>query len=103
MSEHLSAATMNAIVDGELETTELARAEAHLAGCLQCSSECLSIGILKRRVRAAGAKYEVPEGLDLVRVLMSQRLGSVQDGVGIDHVFAHERSPLSFERMTSDP
>jgi anti-sigma factor RsiW len=64
MSEHLSAATMNAIVDGELETTELARAEAHLAGCLQCSSECLSIGILKRRVRAAGAKYELPEGLE---------------------------------------
>ena len=46
---------------------------------------------------------EVPEGLDLVRVLMSQRLGSVQDGVGIDHVFGHERSPLPFERMTSDP
>jgi len=64
MSEHLSAATMNAIVDGELETTELARAEAHLAGCLQCSSECLSTGILKRRVRAAGAKYELPEGLE---------------------------------------
>ena len=64
MSEHLSAPVMNAIVDGELDSTELAQAEAHLATCLQCSSQCLSLGILKRRVAAAGARYELPAGLE---------------------------------------
>jgi len=64
MNEHLSAETLNAIVDGELNPPELTSAEGHLAGCLECSSRCLSLGILKRRVAAAGAKYELPSGLE---------------------------------------
>ena len=57
MSEHLSPAMLSAVVDGELEGAELARANEHLAGCLQCSSQCLSFGVLKSRV-AKTQRYE---------------------------------------------
>ena len=48
MSEHLSPATLSAVVDGELQGAELEQANQHLAGCLQCSSQCLSLGVLKK-------------------------------------------------------
>ena len=64
MSEHLSAAVLSAAVDGELEGAELARANEHLATCLQCSSECLWNGLLKRRVADAGARYQLPSSLE---------------------------------------
>ena len=46
MSEHLSIAELNAVVDGELQSADLARASDHLGGCLACSSHCLSLGVL---------------------------------------------------------
>ncbi|HKO17315.1 MAG TPA: zf-HC2 domain-containing protein [Acidobacteriaceae bacterium] len=61
MSEHLSPAILNAVVDGELEGAELARANEHLAGCLQCSSQCLSFGVLKNRVAKAQRYQPSPE------------------------------------------
>jgi anti-sigma factor RsiW len=62
MSEHLSAAVLNAVVDGELEGAELVRANEHLKTCAACSSQCLSYGLLKRRVAEAGGQYELPRG-----------------------------------------
>jgi anti-sigma factor RsiW len=60
MSEHLSALELNAFADGELKGEELARVSAHLAACLACSSQCLSLTALKRETAAAGRRYEVP-------------------------------------------
>jgi anti-sigma factor RsiW len=62
MSEHLSAAVLNAVVDGELEGAELVRANEHLKTCAACSSQCLSYGLLKRRVAEVGGQYELPRG-----------------------------------------
>jgi anti-sigma factor RsiW len=64
MNEHLSQAVLNAVVDGELEGAELAAASDHLATCLACSSQCLSVGLLKRGVAKAGRRYELPPGLE---------------------------------------
>lgn len=64
MSEHLSAAVLNAVVDGELEGAELIAANEHLKTCAACSSQCLSYGLLKRRVAEAGARFEVPRGFE---------------------------------------
>lgn len=61
MSEHLSPAILSAVADGELEGAELARANEHLAGCLQCSSQCLSFGLLKSRVAKAHRYEPSPE------------------------------------------
>ena len=57
MSEHFSPAMLSAVVDGELQGAELEQANQHLAGCLQCSSQCLSLGVLKNRV-AKAQRYE---------------------------------------------
>jgi anti-sigma factor RsiW len=62
MSEHLSAAVLNAVVDGELEGAELVRANEHLKTCAACSSQCLSYGLLKRRVAEVVGQYELPRG-----------------------------------------
>ena len=58
MSEHLSAAVLSAVVDGELQGAEFEQANSHLAGCLQCSSQCLSFGVLKSEVAKTGQKYQ---------------------------------------------
>jgi anti-sigma factor RsiW len=58
MSEHLSPAVLSAIVDGELQGAELEQANSHLAGCLQCSSQCLTFGVLKSEVAKTGQKYQ---------------------------------------------
>jgi anti-sigma factor RsiW len=75
MSQHLSTQELNAVVDGELGSTELARAGEHLAACLACSSRSLSLGVLKRRVAEAGAAYAVPSDFE-------QRMRRVAAGAG---------------------
>ena len=57
MSEHLSPAILSALVDGELQGAELEHANHHLAACLQCSSQCLSFGVIKNRI-AKTQRYE---------------------------------------------
>ena len=64
MSDHLSEKTLNAVVDAELNGDELARANAHLATCLECSSRCLSAGVMKRQVAAVGHRYDLPRDLE---------------------------------------
>jgi anti-sigma factor RsiW len=65
MTEHLSTAELNAVVDGELAPNDLERASSHLSACLACSSQALSLGLLKRRVAEAGAAHELPPGFEL--------------------------------------
>ena len=73
MSEHLSATVVNAVVDGELDGAELAQANEHLATCLACSSQALSLSVLKRRVANAARRYELPRNF-------AQRMGHVASG-----------------------
>ena len=60
MSAHLSPEVLNALVDGELHDAELANANEHLAACIACSSECLSLSLLKRSVAAQRDRFPVP-------------------------------------------
>ena len=60
MSEHLSAEMLNAVVDGELQGPDLERASEHLAACLACSSQCLSLGVLKKQVAKTRDRYATP-------------------------------------------
>jgi anti-sigma factor RsiW len=64
MSEHLSETILNRIVDAELSGDELAKASAHIATCLECSTRCLSTGAMKREVAAVGRRYEVPRDFE---------------------------------------
>ena len=43
---------LSALVDGELDGTELDRAHAHLAACEQCRAEAAELRALKRKLRA---------------------------------------------------
>ncbi len=42
---------LSALVDGELDGTELDRAHAHLAGCEQCRAEAAELRVLKQKLR----------------------------------------------------
>jgi len=42
---------LSALIDGELNGTELDRVNAHLAACEQCRSEAASLRVLKRELR----------------------------------------------------
>src|SRR5579871_2866596 len=73
MSEHLSPAVLSAVVDGELQGSELERANQHLAGCLPCSSQCLSFGVLKSGV--AKTKRYQPSARFAARMQQTAQLG----------------------------
>jgi anti-sigma factor RsiW len=49
---------LSALVDGELDGTELDRANAHLAACAQCRGEATALRLLKTGLRALGAAGE---------------------------------------------
>ncbi len=57
MSEHLSAAMLNALADGELSAVELAQANEHLAACPQCTTSALEASLLKGATARAGQRY----------------------------------------------
>jgi anti-sigma factor RsiW len=63
MSDHLSAATLNALADGELKEEELASVTEHLHGCPACTSNALQQSLLKSATERAGQRYEVPDEL----------------------------------------
>lgn len=62
MIEHPGEATLNELADGTLEGRELARAEAHLAGCLTCASAVRRITSLTARARALPREVPPPDG-----------------------------------------
>jgi len=64
MSEHLSAETVSAFVDGELAGDDLARAAQHVAECAACARRALSESLLERSTANAGHRYAMPEGFE---------------------------------------
>jgi hypothetical protein len=45
MTDHLSPASLNSFVDGELSTKQLASATEHLAGCRSCAAALLLLSV----------------------------------------------------------
>ena len=63
MTEHLSAATLSALADGELASAQLSGVNEHLAECPACTSNALAQALLKTTVARAGERYIAPQGL----------------------------------------
>jgi anti-sigma factor RsiW len=63
MSGHLSSEVLNVLADGELAGEQLARANEHLAGCSQCTSNALVQSLLKSAAGRAGQRYAPPADL----------------------------------------
>jgi len=60
MTDHISPAILNALVDGELTADQLAGANQHLAGCPSCTSYALHQSLLKSAAAKAGRRYTPP-------------------------------------------
>jgi anti-sigma factor RsiW len=63
MTDHLSPAIVNALVDGELTADQLAGANLHLAECPRCTSVALHQSLLKSATAKAGQRYAPPPQL----------------------------------------
>lgn len=73
MNSHLSAATLNALVDGQLATEEWRVAKEHLNRCPSCTSEALEYALLKNAAARNGQRYSVPAELEAkVRSLIAK-------------------------------
>jgi anti-sigma factor RsiW len=57
MTDHLSSATLNALVDQELSAEQAAAAKEHLDRCPACTSTALNQALLKTAVAKAGQRY----------------------------------------------
>ena len=57
MTDHLSHAILNALVDGELTSDQLVNANQHLAECPSCTSYALHQSLLKSATAKAGQRY----------------------------------------------
>jgi anti-sigma factor RsiW len=57
MTDHLSSATLNALVDQELSAEQAAAAKEHLDRCSACTSTALNQALLKTAVAKAGQRY----------------------------------------------
>lgn len=62
MTEHLSAATLSALADGELASAQLSGVNEHLAECPACTSNALAEALLKTTVARVGGRYTAPQG-----------------------------------------
>ncbi len=63
MTDHLSHALLNALVDGELTADQLISTNQHLAGCPSCTSSALHQSLLKGATATAGQRYAPPPHL----------------------------------------
>lgn len=64
MNEHLSAATLSALVDSQLAADELRIAKEHLDRCPSCTSEALEYALLKNAAARNSQRYSVPVELE---------------------------------------
>jgi len=62
MNEHLSAETLSALADGELNPSSLEAVQHHLAGCPACTSQALAASLLKSAA-ARAPRYAPPASL----------------------------------------
>lgn len=65
MTDHLSHALLNALVDGELTADQQVSANQHLAGCPICTSSALRQSLLKSATTQAGQRYTPPPHLQV--------------------------------------
>jgi anti-sigma factor RsiW len=67
MTDHLSPASLNSFVDGELSAEQVASATEHLAGCPSCAAALLllsaSIAVIERNVRRTTIASGKPDAL----------------------------------------
>jgi anti-sigma factor RsiW len=82
MTDHLSHAMLNALVDGELAADQLAGANQHLAGCPSCTSYALHQSLLKSATAKAGQRYLPSQHLKerLARLASQEDTGSKASG-----------------------
>jgi anti-sigma factor RsiW len=74
MTDHLSAAILNALADGELSAEELSSANEHLGSCASCTGSALYQTLLKAATARAGRRYFPPP--HLLERLTHQKLHS---------------------------
>jgi anti-sigma factor RsiW len=77
MGNHLTAAMLNALVDGELTGQEFERANRHLSSCSACTGNALDLSLLKSATAKAGRRYAPPAHLPerLMRLAERRRWG----------------------------
>jgi anti-sigma factor RsiW len=63
MTDHLSSAVLNSLVDGELPTEQLVSVNQHLAVCPACTSDALGQSLLKSSTSKVGQRYTPPQHL----------------------------------------
>jgi anti-sigma factor RsiW len=62
--DHLEAHTLlHPALDGELDTLDIVRFEAHLAGCAECAAEYARLKALSSAIRERATRYEAPAEL----------------------------------------
>jgi anti-sigma factor RsiW len=83
MTDHLSPAILNALVDGELAADPLASANQHLAECPICTSSALQQSLLKSATAKAGQRYQLPSHLheQLARLASQEQSRSRASGL----------------------
>ncbi|WP_260703129.1 anti-sigma factor family protein [Edaphobacter flagellatus] len=64
MNGHLSAVTLNALIDGQLAAEELRVAKEHLDRCPSCTSDALEYALLKNTVARNGQRHTMPAGFE---------------------------------------
>jgi anti-sigma factor RsiW len=85
LSDHLSSTILNALADGELSGTPLARANEHLAACPQCTSNALAQSLLKSATARSGQRYSPPSHLreQLIQLASQKASHSQASSVGV--------------------
>jgi anti-sigma factor RsiW len=71
--DHIEAHTLlHPALDGELDTLDMVRFEAHLAGCADCAAEYARLKALSSAIRERATRHEAPTELrsDLLRSLL---------------------------------
>ncbi len=77
--EHLPAADLNALADGELAAEQLAAVREHLAGCPACTTRALDQALLKSATARAGRRYAPPPELYERLLLQGRQEGARQE------------------------
>ena len=97
MTDHLSHAVLNALLDGEITADQLASANQHLAQCPSCTSHALYESLLKSATAKAGQRYLPPPHLQerLARLAFREDPRSQAPGFRPPPIFP-PRSILSF-------
>jgi anti-sigma factor RsiW len=93
MTDHLSSATLNALVDQELSAEQAAAVKEHLDRCPACTSSALNQALLKTAVAKAGQRYTV--GTHLQERLRRLSAGDTQTPPSRSAKAPQSRSPQS--------